>query len=144
MGWKIFLWCCQMSRPGACMQASTPTTPLFFHTRTPSADAVELFGREYHQLEKQLAEWFFRLLIHEQWSRCRLQNSRARDTHILRPLLTTSNRTPHFFPSTLAELRRLDLTSVLNLLKAYEQQVPANIKLDAARRHFARFIGAPV
>jgi hypothetical protein len=32
---------------------------------------------------------------------------------------------------------------VLALLQAYEQTVPADIELDAARRAFARFVGAP-
>ncbi|CAK5279262.1 unnamed protein product [Mycena citricolor] len=100
----------------------------------------------YRELEKQLAEWFFTLSIHDQWSKCRLYNSRAHENkHSLRPLLTALNRVPISFPETLLELRRLDRWSVITLLQAYAQPVtpPMEHDVDLARRALARFIGAP-
>jgi hypothetical protein len=81
-------------------------------------------------------------------------------THVLRPLLTAANRIPYLFPLTLNDLRALSsaflfnffgqrladgaaVASVLALLHAYEQTLPADIELAAARRAFARFVGAP-
>lgn len=120
------------------MQAAVHSTPPAMSTDGSAAE-------EYRDLEKQLAEWFLKLSIHDQWSKCRLQNGRASSgAHALRPLLTTANRTPHLFPRTLADLRVLDMSSVLALLQAYEHAVMPNVGLDAARRAFARFIGAPV
>ncbi|KAJ7460868.1 hypothetical protein B0H11DRAFT_155264 [Mycena galericulata] len=130
------------------MQDAAHATPLVFKSPAPSTDTAAVYcggpSDEYHQLEKQLAEWFIKLSIHEQWSKCRLQNSRgSAETHVLRPLLTTANRIPYLFPPTLADLRCLDMATVLALLRAYEQDVPPDIELDAARRALARFIGAP-
>ncbi|KAJ7771510.1 hypothetical protein B0H16DRAFT_186407 [Mycena metata] len=79
----------------------------------------------------------------DQWSKCRLQNGPGAGEHVLCPLLATTNRIPYLFPATLADLRALDRSSVLALLHVYEQNVDPDIELDAARRAFARFVGAP-
>ncbi|KAF7359174.1 hypothetical protein MSAN_01259100 [Mycena sanguinolenta] len=126
------------------MQTASLAAPLVFHNHRPTP-ATSLFGGasdEYRELEAQLAESFFKLSLHDQWSKCRLQNSRARSgMHVLRPLLTTANKIPILFPLTLGDMRALDLISVLALLQAYEQPVPADMELDAARRALARFVG---
>ncbi|KAJ7771515.1 hypothetical protein B0H16DRAFT_1714748 [Mycena metata] len=129
------------------MQATAHTTPLV-HRRAPGATFLGPVpaSDEYRELEAQLAECFSKLSIHDQWSKCRLQNGRARPSageHVLRPLLATTNLIPYLFPATLANLRALDRSSVLALLHVYEQSVDPDIELDPARRAFARFVGAP-
>ncbi|KAJ7803928.1 hypothetical protein B0H13DRAFT_2687590 [Mycena leptocephala] len=132
--------------PPLMQTAAAYTMPLVFHSHR-RAPSMSLFGGasdEYRELEAQLEGAFFKLSLHDQWSKCRLQNSRARmGTHVLRPLLTAANRIPYLFPLTLNDLRALSMASVLALLHAYEQTLPADIELAAARRAFARFVGAP-
>ncbi|KAK7035842.1 hypothetical protein R3P38DRAFT_2771429 [Favolaschia claudopus] len=117
------------------MQAASLTSPLFLHAGHRRTPATSLFGGasdEYHELETQLSEWFHKLTLHDQWSKCRLQNGRA-------PLRAAHPPPPPY----INEQNSDSVSSDASRSARSRSPFPADIELDAARRNFARFVGAP-